>query len=179
MFTREYLEGLPRKELQVKAKEFAVKANGATEKIIKSLLELENQNVEESNEVVEESGVVEEIVEEDVVVEEEIVIEEVAVVVEEVTVDVVEENVDSDTPLEKGDTAVALVNDAWVSVTIKRVNKKTMRVACESGKEITVEIDNIKRSLPTKEVDLEPEVESEDMEPMEVITSECAAAPEV
>lgn len=177
MFTREILESLPRKELQAKAKEYGVKANGASEKIIASILE-----------IVEKSGAVEEEIEvstEDIIVSEAeiegpgesiaVSSEEVAITAEEtqpeVAVETMEEvvtsveNAPADTRWEKGDMALALINDSWTEVSIVRVNKKTIRVAPATGKEQTVEVENVKRIAPdtVEEIEAEPEAESEEV----------------
>ena len=138
MHTEEYLQSITRKELQVLAKEYNLKANNSSEKLIRSILDLQEDTVDETSVNIPEVQEVQEVK---------------AVQVNKV--------------LEKGDTAYAFINNAWVEVTIKRVNKKTFRIATLDDEESTVDIESVQSQKPVvddnaMELDI-PDEESNDM----------------
>lgn len=55
---------------------------------------------------------------------------------------------DADSTLGKGDAAFACIDEEWVEVTIKRINKKSYRVVTADGQEHTIELDSVQASNP-------------------------------
>ena len=145
MYSSEKLSELPRKELQALAKSLGLKANLSSETLIGQILEKSSQSVTISNTILE-------------VVTEEITVAPLEFVSntaegisnhENISPDEDLKDVDTITKiLEKGDTAFAEIGGAWVSVIIKRVNKKTYRVAKDDGVELTVNIEDILTTKP-------------------------------
>ena len=155
MYSKTELSELPRKELQAIAKSMGLKANSASETLISQILEKEivTPSVESIYEVVLAPMELEA-----VAAVPEIVVQ-IEIPAKEEAVAAIESSENNLKVLEKGDSAFVLIGDKWESVIIKRVNKKTYRIAKEDGTELTVNSEEVLCKIPEAIVTIIPEIE--------------------
>lgn len=133
LYDQEYLQNLTRKELQALAKENGIKANKKSDDLIAELSAITNSEVANSTE------------DEPHVVQEEI---EVVKVVEE-------EKREEPLALEVNSTVRALVDDVMCFATVKRINKKSLRVIMQDGSERTIPMDAFIEIVPSQSAETE------------------------
>lgn len=146
------LEQMSRKELQALAKEHGIKANLSNAAIIEAL--------QEKMACAQEDAAVEEI--ETAQPEVEAVPQAAVEPPSSLAAAETEAQPETERSFEVGDQVEVLVEGAWVSATIKRVNKTSFRTALEDGQQMTLKMSEIRFPMPKEDLQADqPEMEEE------------------